>query len=315
MSLVNTELVLLSEERFRNQSTVDEVYESPALLQATRDGKLTNYQRGIVAVVVSIMQDRMINCYRETVDILEKELQEQRSSLAQMSQAFTSGSLSLLQNAWQAPMFFVGGSPSREGGDDSGTHKTNKIASWLTWGNFSAMAAIVLLCVATFYTKAYSSWKERAEGQAGYVVDLEKERDSLRENVDRLTAEVGEANSKAEEIGTQLTVAKAAAETARQLADDMKESVGDAKVNEQLESQLKTTTADLHDQIAKTAKAEERAKKSDHNAATYKNLWETEKRNASKAGERAKALNAENMDLKRQLQNLQGYYRTPRRNR
>jgi hypothetical protein len=118
------------------------------------------------------MQDELIGLAEDQVASLREELRDQRHFVTEIVGRTTAGLLLGLRNGWTIPL--INENASTSGSATLPTFR-ERVMAFLNWGNFATAAGVLILCVALYYTKAYSSLKDRVENQSKYVTELESQ--------------------------------------------------------------------------------------------------------------------------------------------
>ena len=267
---------------------------SPVQSLATgSDGNLSTNQHALVATVVSVMQDDLIGLAKDQVETLREELREQRSFVTDIVGRTTTGLILGLRNGWAMPLV------SEDPVDvTEATPPTvwDRVKAFLNWGNFVTAAGVLVLGVALYYTKTYSSLKDRVENQSKYVTELEAQGK-------RDQTELKARQTKIDDLDTQLTEAKsnsavdrARYETAQQQLSTQTGSTSD------LQTQLNSSQAKVADLSAKAAAAEAKLSAAQNDVATFRKLYDDDQKQLSKVEDNASTMNKENQRLALALQ-------------
>ena len=288
-------LVRRIEQDVRGRTSLERVLKTQAIQDFATGDSLSDKQRGLVAATVAVLQQDVIDCLESEVDLLSNHLALQREQTAEIIKSVTFASVMGIRQAWNMPLVTVSAAGGGDGGDDSGDvgSATGGGSFWryLTWGNFMSGAAAILLCVALFYTKAYSSYKERAENQKEEIVEL---KGKLADQDLQLT-DLRSTKGNLDKANEELEFWKAKAETLAQ-------KVGSAEATADV--QVDSVTAQLAEANANLAQAQEQAKNAQKNADTYESLRKKANANYKSAQARAEKLDSENDKLKMEIESL-----------
>ncbi len=163
------------QEAMQQESTLESVLDNPVVTGFATGDELSRPQRGLVAATVSLMQDKLIEQLRFQADDLRRSLESERFMLAALANNFAAS----VKAMYTIPFLsFV----RPAGNVDLQSEPPKKKSKWawlLTWGNISAAMAIIAFAVALFYTKAYASYKDRAESQAETITDINDQLSSV----------------------------------------------------------------------------------------------------------------------------------------
>jgi hypothetical protein len=152
-------------------TTIESVLRHQAVTDLGRkgDGSLSEGQMLLLTTVVSIMQDDISNEIRNQRDVLLNELRAQRSVFVELSK---SAAMSLIG-------FAKGGMFTAPKKDEDDARPV--LIRALTWGNFFAGAAIVMVAIAGYTTHTYLAYKDLA--------------DVRKSEIERLSSEIGRMTS------------------------------------------------------------------------------------------------------------------------
>jgi hypothetical protein len=281
-------------ERVRSQDTLNGVMDATAVIAFGRDGELSTPQRGLVATVVAVMQDKVIDAVNEQNRLLHEQLIEQRRVTSEVIKGVAISFVRGFRQAWTTPLVH---SDQRDGAKDDADKSEKGLGRFLNWGNFSAGAALVFLAIALYYTKAYASYKDRVENQASYIEELKKSQTEQKQKLDTVTAQNLKAAQDLSGVQTEAAVWKAKSQTAQQTIDALQIKAGAAASADSLQQQLNKLNAAQAELSAKAAGSNEKAIAAQTESDTYKTLWQHEKERADNSEKRAGLLNEENNKL------------------
>lgn len=286
----------------RNELTLEGVLNASPVRDFGKEGNLSERQRGLVASVVSVMQDQIIDLLRSEAELLADQIAEQRRLTSEVLRSATFGLVVGLRQAWSAPL--ITRDPASSAPAPGGSLQRSwlrSVASYLNWGNFATVAAVLLVGVALYFTKAYSSYKDRAENQAAFITELSSTRDQQEKRIKELEGQLTGAKEESAKLSEDLAVANARAETAQARIKDLQTGVASAG---DLQDQLNAAAAKLTEQTAKAAANEQKAVGARNDADTYRRLRNEEKERADRAEKNSFRLESENQKLKAELETL-----------
>lgn len=274
--------------QLRKESTLEQLCENPAVVAMATNEELSRAQRGLIAVTVSIMQDKLIESLKTRADDLRAALEAERSIFIAMSASFVDAARGL----YKLPFLQLSSSDATP---PQAAEERDPISRWLTWGNVSAASAVVLLGVALFYTKAYASYKDRAESQSALIEELRKQTATLQDQRDRAIeshdvlmkekADIEKDRDFQRTLASEMT--RNAAMAATQVAAAVTENADSLKV------EVATLKARVEQHRSETLNAQQ-------NAGVFKSLFDAERKRSDAQNDALVRLNAELNKLRAQ---------------
>ncbi|MGH7786550.1 MAG: hypothetical protein ACRERC_06755 [Candidatus Binatia bacterium] len=281
----------------QSRTALEVVLSNPAVREFARGGEdLSERQRGLLATAVAVIQ-------QDVISYLQQEVEAQRRMTLDLVGGMTFAAVLGVKRGWRTPLVTAEGG---EGGDGDRRGRKNRgdedprarLWNYVNWGNFVTVAAVALLAVAIFFTKAYASYKDRAEAQAEYIADLQKNLgDADKKNVE-LEKKTTDLTTRIEEADGQRTYWQATAETVQEQLDSLNVQVGKIPETSEVMLQLESTRADLAKAISDRDTMVGSLNRAKSSAKTYEDLYSQEKNRRTRAENRAAELNKENRQLK-----------------
>lgn len=258
---------------------IEEVANSSAVAPyRNQAGRLSKDKIGLIAVVIAILKSREVADWRARETELRAQLAQERENLFQLLKG-----LSLL--IWTRPLLTA--KRSEDG--------KLQPASLLNWGNACALAAIILACIAAYYTKAYSSYKDRAANQSEHLKEVHEDNSRLRSQIDKLIEEKEVAEQNLHENVQSLEIARAKVTFLESREDGL------VQKSENIDTRLEESLAKNSKLAAELAGAQANLNALHNTSETYKGLWKDERNRAKVAEDRAQLLQSENDKLQAQL--------------
>lgn len=280
-------------DEVRKRTSLEAVMACAPVQDLAKGGEFSTSQHALIASVVSVMQDKFIDLAQSQVDTFRQELREQRNFVTEIVGKTTTGLILGLRNGWRAPLVTENAQPV---GDEIPPTLWGRIKAFLNWGNFATAAGVLVLCVALYYTKAYSSLKDRVENQSHYVTELESQNQTKDSKIKTDEASIATLTKQLTDANAQDAIDSARYQT---VADQLNKQAGSAT---DLQTQLTSQQAKVADLSAKAASDEARMNAAQNDATTFNKLYEQERTALSKAEDNSSALNKENEKLALQLQ-------------
>lgn len=292
--------------RVKSGSTLSEVLNDPLIISQGRGSELSDKQRGLVATVVSVMQDKVLNAIADQNILLHEQLVQERRITAEFVKGVTSSFIQGIKQAWSAPLVTTVAAPKQadRGSDaqDEGEAPSKGFRRFLTWGNLATTFAIVFLAVALYFTKAYSSYKDRADNQATFIEELKVTRADQQQSITNLTEKIGQLSGELSVLKEESAIWKAKAETAQARIEQLQVQVGGAQSAEDLQQQIGELSAKLADAASRAAAGEQKTIAARNESATYQKLWKEATQESERFEAAAGMLNKENNKLKLELE-------------
>jgi hypothetical protein len=276
------------DDRFRDQekSTLEQILQNPAITGYASGDELSKPQRGLVATTVSLMQDLLIRQLKDQAEDLRASLEEQRVLLRAVTKL--PGAIATL---YRMPMF------QRERQPNERPAPRSRMAAIVTWGNFLAVAGLVIASVAIFFTKAYSSYKDRAESLSASLGDATSESKKLHEEKVSLAAQLQAQLQRAGELVKDRDFWKTTADLREKTVQDKDKELKDqaSKIGVQqdaaaLSKDLETSKSELQSKKdslatleARMATVQQEVRGAQEQREVFRNLFEQEQK---KTGDR-----------------------------
>lgn len=294
----------------RSESTLEQVLNNPAIRGYATGDDLSRPQKGLVAAAVSVMQDRLVLQLENNVDQLRQILEDQRLfSLSALKYGAVNAAIAI-RALWSIPM--VGPAEAEEEKSYFSRKEPAKktLSSWVNWGNFATLAALVLLAVAIFYTKAYASFKERVENQEKIITEHKQSIVELRSTLETKQAQLTAVEEKANKATEDAEYWRAASETADRNITELNKRIQAAlsKAGEEAQrtqERLSSVQKNYDESMARIARLETERTNDNSRSATYQDLWNRAREELKRVERRAERLNQENTKLNGDLQRLE----------
>ncbi len=264
------------------EGTLEGLFENETLLKAsTTDGQLTKPQRAAVTASASLMQDKIIRLMEGMVRILHEQTVRSDYLLLQEKQR------SPVVQFLSSEMFHKGSKRIEDGGEDleedpaEGLITKTPPKSLLTWGNFLAAGAILLVAIAAIVTSAYANYKDLAESRLVTIGERDKE-------IADLTKDLAKAEGIAVAASTRADLAEGRAAF---LEDQQKRSESLASGGaEGLNDEIKRLNEELKKIVAKEAEYRTKYESTNKEFQSYKGSYNTIYKRMTDAEKKVQAL-------------------------
>lgn len=280
--------------RLRAEETLSLVIENPLVGEFAREGReLSTAQKGLIATVVSIMQDRLIDDLRANSAFLKAHLYRQSA----LNALFSAQAAAAMRNLYWAPLFTLPKSTPANASPQGLPAPVSLFQSIVTWGNFTAVGGVLILAASLYFTKAYSSLKDVVENQTRLIgvktTESAKHETDLAEARTQLSAATSERDKAVSELKVQTAVLLERQKTVERLQQEARDLALKAGATEDLlaaKTALEQNQQDLTLKTAEAASATAQFKGAAQRAGEFEKLYKTE--------------NAKNVELQREVTDL-----------
>lgn len=229
-----TVAVVSAFEDEQREKTLTHVFEDENIVRFGKDGELSQAQRGLVAAVVSLMQDELLREREERLDDAHRETNR--------IYAFLVGGIRTFFHAK------VLSPPAAKAIASPPETWRQRILGWLTWGNVSAGALVIAICSFAWFSGSYANYKKEAVDNAASVKRLLTEKDDLTKKLSDADADVTKLTAERDTAVSTAATYKDLSEQNSAKAFDTTSSLGQMQEENRT---LQTAKVDLEQRISK----------------------------------------------------------------